>query len=208
MKAAGSTRRTRASRGWGPPHCSSSTRVPGESAAPSRESNSITTSRSLGSPTSRMGVPAVIGLWLSWKTWRTRPALGALTSIREMLLPRAESANSASMERNAPSVVIKSRAAAVSRSWMVSRSCGETVLSANIRVMRPSSLIARACAARLFSRAAVAAKRRVSAKARLRGSRGEAARGSITATMEAAVISAPGLKGTRRNWPVTGEETT
>ena len=29
--------------------------------------------------------------------------------------------------------------------------------------------------------------------------------GSMTATTGAGVISAPGLKGTRRNWPVTGD---
>ena len=65
VKAAGSTSRTRASSGCGPPHCSSSTRAPGVSAAPSRDSSSMTTSRSAGSPTSSSGVPAVTGRSLS-----------------------------------------------------------------------------------------------------------------------------------------------
>ena len=67
VKPDGSTTRTWPFERPAPPQCSSSTRSPGLIFTASRDSTSISTSRSAGSPSSTSGVPGVTTAALSWK---------------------------------------------------------------------------------------------------------------------------------------------
>ena len=198
-----------------PPHCSSSTFVPGGIAAPSRESTSMIASRSAGSPTSSRGVPAATTRVLSSNTCKILPLVGEVTStgartaVAAAPLVTGNSFNSASACRSELSAAISSFAAEVSRHCAFSRSCCETDLSANSFSTRCNSLAANRCCSRALSTFAAAVSRRASASARLRASSIAGATGSITATtVLPASTSAPALNGIRRKWPMTGADTT